>query len=309
VEVRDVLVTHVLGPIVLLLLVARYRPISRLDAGMTVAAAVSPFTFLWLAGRWHLASVWMRQALPVAVLVVTMVSLRRSRALPLYASNGAATWMLRAVKTALALFISVQIAAALGGRRVQERMVALEFPLRYGRFYVGQGGATAAVNYHVVNRTQRFALDIVKLNSWGNRASRFHPNDLRQYASFGESIYAPCSGRVQQVESSMRDNPIAGEQDRTKPAGNHVVLRCDGTDVDVVLAHMQSGSVHLTTGEQIRAGRIIGAIGNSGNATEPHLHIHARRNGNSASGLDGEPVPMSFGGRFLVRNAVWNRTD
>jgi hypothetical protein len=39
--------------------------------------------------------------------------------------------------------------------------------------YVGQGGSTAAVNYHVVHRTERYALDIVSLTAWGNRGCGF----------------------------------------------------------------------------------------------------------------------------------------
>lgn len=37
-------------------------------------------------------------------------------------------------------------------------------------------------------------------------------------------------------------------------------------------------------------------------ATEPHLHIHAQRNGIPDRFLDGEPVPMRIGGKFLARN-------
>lgn len=302
-EVRDVIVTHVLGPVLLLLLVVRHRPISRLDAVLTVAAVVSPFIFLWVAGRWHLASVWVRHTLPVAMLVVAVLSWRRGRSLPLYASNGVGTWILRTVKVALTVYLSFQTASALAGRRVGEEMVALGFPLRDGRFHVGQGGTTAAVNYHVVNRTQRYALDIVKLTPWGNRASGLRPTDLGEYASYGAAVYTPCAGRVQNVEASMRDNLIIGERDRARPAGNHILLRCDGTDVDVLMAHLQTGSVRATKGEHIGPGALIGAIGNSGNSTEPHLHIHARRGGSSDTGRDGEGVPMAFDGRFLVRNA------
>lgn len=38
----------------------------------------------------------------------------------------------------------------------------------------------------------------------------------------------------------------------------------------------------------------VGAVGNSGNTTEPHLHIHAEK--------DEEGIPIRFDGRFLVRN-------
>ncbi len=298
------MITHVIGPLVFLLLAARYRPISRLDALTTTAAVASPLIFLWLAGRWHLASVWLRYALPFAVVAVAAVSWRRGRGLPLYASNGARTWILRTVKVALILYVSGQTAVALAGRRAREETVALNFPLDDGWFYVGQGGSTATVNYHVVNRTQRYALDIVALSAWGNRGVRFRPRSLKEYSSYGRPVYAPCNGRVEYVESSLRDNVTPSDRDRERPAGNQIVLRCVDTDVDILMAHLQNGSVRVRINEQIQVGTRLGAIGNSGNSTEPHLHIHAKRGGSPRSGLTGEGVPMAFSGRFLTRNAI-----
>ena len=302
VELRDVLLTHVL-PIVLLLIVAvRFKPISRTDAGLTVLAVASPLMFLWLVGRWHVFTVWMRPIIVLGVLGVTVMSWRRGRRLPSHSSRGVRTWVGRAVKVAVVLFIGTRTADALGGRVADGAAVDLHFPLRDGRFHVGQGGSTPAVNYHTINRTQRYALDIVKLTRWGNRASRLRPDHLIEYASYGVPVYAPCNGWVTEAEASLPDNAIVGGRDRQRPAGNHILMRCDGTDVDVLIAHLQAGSVRVRKGEHIDAGRRVGAIGNSGNSTEPHLHIHAKRGGRSDTGLEGEGVPIAFQGRFLVRN-------
>ena len=51
------------------------------------------------------------------------------------------------------------------------------------------------------------------------------------------------------------------------------------------------------------AGAVIGLVGNSGNSHEPHLHVHAQRP--AAAGeepFSGDPLPMRFDGRYLVRN-------
>jgi murein DD-endopeptidase MepM/ murein hydrolase activator NlpD len=51
------------------------------------------------------------------------------------------------------------------------------------------------------------------------------------------------------------------------------------------------------------AGAFIGLVGNSGNSNEPHLHVHAQRP--AAGGhepLSGDPLPIRFNGRYLVRN-------
>jgi hypothetical protein len=48
---------------------------------------------------------------------------------------------------------------------------------------------------------------------------------------------------------------------------------------------------------------ILGKVGNTGNTSEPPLHVHAVRTG-SGTTHDGEGVPIRFDGRFLVRNSL-----
>ncbi|WP_069744401.1 M23 family metallopeptidase [Streptomyces sp. EN23] len=55
--------------------------------------------------------------------------------------------------------------------------------------------------------------------------------------------------------------------------GNHVVLDLgDGTYA--VYAHAQRGSLRVKAGDTVRAGQWIARCGNSGNSSEPHLHLH-----------------------------------
>lgn len=42
----------------------------------------------------------------------------------------------------------------------------------------------------------------------------------------------------------------------------------------VFLAHLREKSVGVEEGEQVQQGQLIGAVGNSGNSTMPHLHIN-----------------------------------
>jgi murein DD-endopeptidase MepM/ murein hydrolase activator NlpD len=73
----------------------------------------------------------------------------------------------------------------------------------------------------------------------------------------------------------------------------------------VILAHLKEGSLQVEVGDEVRPGMELGQIGNSGNTSEPHLHIHAVRG--EVLDLDellfhGEGVPIVFEGRFLRRN-------
>ena len=57
------------------------------------------------------------------------------------------------------------------------------------------------------------------------------------------------------------------------PAGNHVVLDL-GNGEYTLLAHLQHGSLRVRAGDHVKAGQPLGLCGNSGNTSEPHVHMH-----------------------------------
>lgn len=144
---------------------------------------------------------------------------------------------------------------------------SLQLPFE-GEWYVFWGGRTPEQNYHVVSRSQRFAYDMLVM-----RDGKSHVNDgraLTDYHCFGQPILAPAAGRVAKVVDGLPDQPI-GSADARNPAGNHVVIDHGGGEFST-LAHLRQGSVTVHEGDPIRAGARVGACGNSGNTSEPHLH-------------------------------------
>ena len=189
--------------------------------------------------------------------------------------------------------------------------INLSFPLSGGTYYVANGGGGELANAHVKTlaeharpyRGQSYGVDIVRVDERGLRAAGIAPSGLNQYASVGEPVLAPCDGRVLQIENTAPDMtpPVA---DRERLAGNFVLLDCGAAQV--FLGHLRQGTVGVKAGQTVTAGRRLGAIGNSGNTNEPHLHIHAQRAaaGGSTSMFDGAPVAMTFYGRALARNDI-----
>jgi len=59
----------------------------------------------------------------------------------------------------------------------------------------------------------------------------------------------------------------------------------------VVLAHLRAGSVRVAVGEDVAAGRQVGECGNSGNSTQPHVHLQVM---DTADPLTARGVPLSF---------------
>ena len=100
---------------------------------------------------------------------------------------------------------------------------------------------------------------------------------------------------VLSVFDRLPDMPPSGSPESSVAAGNHVVVNCGG--VHVLLAHMMSGSIVVKSEDSVKVGKFLGRVGNSGDSSEPHLHVHAGTE-------EGECLPMLFGGKFLARNSV-----
>lgn len=180
----------------------------------------------------------------------------------------------------------------------------LSLPFSEGRYYVGQGGQTRLLNHHQGIASQKFAIDFLRLNAAGTRCRGLYPPVLERYAIYGAIVTSPCDGAVTHVVDNIPDL-IPPETDRRDPAGNHILIELrDSPGTYVLLAHLQQGSAVVKTGEKVRAGQPAGKIGNSGNTSEPHLHIQIKKGGRPDAWSDGEGAPMLMDGRFLVRGDV-----
>jgi hypothetical protein len=238
----------------------------------------------------------------VAVLILALIlSYRQVRALPFLASDRRSEWRgISSYVFTLLIFLGFLL-VALRGYFYAEEPVRLTFPLRDGRYYVAHGGNSSLLNHHNPSPSQKYALDIVALNAAGTRVLGIYPSDVNKYVIFGKDIYSPCNRTILEAVDGLPDL-VPPEADRENLAGNHVVVACEG--VNALLAHMQNGSVAVQAGDSVTTDQVVGRVGNTGNTTEPHLHIHAVR-GNTENVLEGEGVPMLFEGKFPVRNTVF----
>lgn len=86
------------------------------------------------------------------------------------------------------------------------------------------------------------------------------------------------------------------------PAGNHVIIQT-AADEYLLIAHMQEGSVQVGKDDHVVAGEQLGLVGNSGNTSESHIHIHIQDSSDffapSAVGL-----PLRFSGYLANGESV-----
>ncbi len=190
----------------------------------------------------------------------------------------------------------------------------LQSPVSSGRFLIIQGGASRFLNHHLKClhiqdlRGQSYGADIVASGLYGLQTRKIWPRRADDFWIYGHPLFSPVSGQVS-AASDGADDQTPGASDRAAPLGNHVCIQFDDPGfgrVEVCLAHLRNGSVSVAKGDRVKVGQLVGEIGNSGNSTDPHLHIHAHRPDGSGNPLRGEPIPFRFPGvRLLQRNRVF----
>jgi murein DD-endopeptidase MepM/ murein hydrolase activator NlpD len=122
--------------------------------------------------------------------------------------------------------------------------------------------------------------------SWRALVSTERPDG---FVGFGRDVLAPCDGTVVQVHDGEPDHEARRSQPallgyaltqrervRRGPAGiagNHVVVALGDGGPFVLLAHLRRRSVRVAPGDRVGVGQVLGRCGNSGNSTEPHVHL------------------------------------
>ncbi|MCU0758063.1 MAG: M23 family metallopeptidase [Steroidobacteraceae bacterium] len=303
---------------------------------------------LWLAIPRTIGWLWLALAIALAARGARRIGrepgatsrgLRRAGTSSSRARVPVSTGLAFALRAVPAVAVIAWIAVAFAGHRpLPGTPLELRLPFGEGRYLVVNGGSHPLVNAHLATlaplpryapwRGQSYGVDFVRVDALGVRARGLQPQDPQRYAIFATPVLAPCDGEVVRTEDGRPDMPPPQpDPDRTRLAGNHVILRCDGqrdranggtrdgigggaredpARVEVVLAHLRRGTVRVAAGRRVAVGEVLGEVGNSGNSNEPHLHLSAQRRDPGDPPLGGEPVPVTFGGDAPVRNEVYH---
>lgn len=201
-----------------------------------------------------------------------------------------------------------------------ERVLPAPLDLTYpfaGRWLVQNSPADRVPSHGTTAFATAYSIDFVPVDERGRTApvrlvSLVRPEPPERFPGFGRPVLAPVDGEVVATHDAEPDHaayrgiPSIGyavtqgqrvAQGWVALTGNHVFVRSEAGPV-VALCHLQRGSVAVRVGQRVRAGDVVGRCGNSGNSTEPHVHVQAIDRLDVATA---QAVPVTFEGG-LPRN-------
>jgi len=165
---------------------------------------------------------------------------------------------------------------------------------------------------HLMGTT--YAIDFIAVDERGRSAPRgwravVATEEPEGFVGFGLPILAPCSGRVVVAHDGEPDHEARrsapallryalGQASRVRAgapaiAGNHVVIAMEEGGPYVLLAHLRRGSLRVEAGGRVVEGVPVGDCGNSGNSTEPHVHLQVT---DSLHWTSARGLPLAFAG-------------
>lgn len=268
---------------------------------------------IYFVGFWGFASFYLRYFWLLLFIMAGIFSYRKVRRVPFFTKMRSVHWILTGLEVALSILFLYLIGGAVDANYYDTKPVELSFPFRngiYSPYWGGNGKASSLMNYHYLSSkhqgaktslSMKYAVDIEKINILGMSSKGLLPYELEGYEIYHQEILSPCDGKVVEVVDGLRNEmPWSGHYPYN--VGNHVAI-IKG-DACVLLGHMQKGSIPVKTGDSVKAGEVIGRVGSSGMADQPHIHIQAMKVGEGAIWA-WEGVPIIFDGKNPVKNTLF----
>ena len=207
--------------------------------------------------------------------------------------------------------------------------VVVELPLR-GEWSVERTPAYRIPSHGTDLFGQRYAYDLVRtdrrpglhLHPAGTLRSYLIGGRTRDCYGWGQPVHAAFDGVIVEAVDGVAErqwlhvvreswlalkNTLAFARrglDPVRLAGNHVIMATAGTYA--LYAHLAPGSVAVTSGQQVRAGEVIGRVGHTGNSTAPHLHFQLM---DSADPLQAKGIPCAFAAYLVERDGQRRRVE
>ncbi|MDV3222732.1 M23 family metallopeptidase [Intrasporangium sp.] len=190
--------------------------------------------------------------------------------------------------------------------------ILLSLPFE-GRWLVRNSPARRVPSHGVDLFGETYAIDFVGVDERRGTASRrdwrtvLATEPPERFVGFGRPILAPADGVVVAVHDGEVDHEARRSQLALVPyalsqrsrvregvgaiAGNHVVIAMRAPGAYLAMVHLKKGSLRVAAGDPVAEGAHLADCGNSGNSTQPHLHLQVM---DSADLSVAKGLPMAF---------------
>jgi hypothetical protein len=212
---------------------------------------------------------------------------------------------------------------------------SLPLPLIDGVWQAHNSPATTLPSHGTNWLGQRYAIDIVgtepgigptRVIDW-RRYLWLEPPE--RFAGFGAPVIAPLRGVVVSAYSDAPDRLVCrswlglalfyatglgnslvsglsgNPAGLSAMAGNHLILELD-QGVYLALMHLQRGSLSVSPGDRVVPGQEIARLGNSGNTTQPHLHVQLMDSPEAKEALG---VSFLFNSYEMLETGRWRQIE
>lgn len=206
------------------------------------------------------------------------------------------------------------MAAEQGRPSTGRAAVVLSLPFT-GRWLTQNSPARRVPSHGTDVLGERYAIDFVGVDQRGRTADRrdwrtiLATEPAERFVGFGRPILSPADGTVVEAHDGATDHEgrrsqlalvpyVLGQRARLRRgvaavAGNYLILALPGGNAFVALVHLRLSSTRVAVGETVSVGQPVAECGNSGNSTQPHVHLQVM---DSADLREARGLPITFRG-------------
>ena len=183
----------------------------------------------------------------------------------------------------------------------KESPLVVGAPLRGGPWVCANGVAAGSAHMNFVIRDgqaripQQFGFDFFKVDADGQVMPQPAPDELtnEMFYCYLADVLAVADGEVTALRTDVPtnvprpDGSVPRPVTRENVSGNLIGIRIDDGHY-AFYGHLVPGSIRVTLGQRVKKGDVIAKLGNTGNASGPHLHFHVC-DSNNLNGSQGLP--------------------
>jgi murein DD-endopeptidase len=141
----------------------------------------------------------------------------------------------------------------------------------------------------------RFAIDWFKLDHQG-RFARDDSSKVANWYGYGAPVLAVADSAVADMRDGIAESeslsvPSGVPRTLENASGNYVALDL-GEGRYAFYEHLKPASIRVRSGDHVKRGQVIAALGYTGDANGPHLHFHVS-DGNATLAAEGLPYVFS----------------